>query len=73
MTPLHFEQWPAMAGKTGEQRVPHQHLIGLQRLPIENPFHYRSVAVGGFLEDGTSLWASTIVVGESMSQELVAR
>ena len=39
----------------GQQRVPRQHLTGFQRVPIENPFCYRSIAVGGFLEDGTSL------------------
>ena len=35
--------------------MPRQHLTGFQRVPIENPFRYRSIAVGGFLEDGTSL------------------
>ena len=35
--------------------------MGLQRVPIENPFCYRSVAIGGFLEDGTSLcWAHVV-------------
>ena len=46
---------PTTAEKTGQQRVPRQHLTGFQRVPVENPFRYRSVAVGGFLEDGTSL------------------
>ena len=35
--------------------MPRQHLTGFQRVPVENPFCYRSVANGGFLEDGTSL------------------
>ena len=29
--------------------------MGLQWIPIANPSPYRIVAVGGFLEDGTSL------------------
>ena len=29
--------------------------MGSQRVPIGNPFHCRSIAVGAFLEDGTSL------------------
>ena len=45
----------AMAEKMGQGRMPCQHLTGLQRVPIANPFHYCSVAVGGFLEDVTSL------------------
>ena len=35
--------------------MPRQHLTGLQRVPIANPFRYRSVTVVGFLEDRTSL------------------
>ena len=34
---------------------PHQILMGLQRVAVANPFYYRSVTVGGFWEDGTSL------------------
>ena len=65
MNPLHFQQRPlgqqrsATAEKTGQQRVPHQHGTGFQRVPVENPFRYRSVAVGGFLEDGTSLMSAS--------------
>ena len=61
MTPLQIQQRllgqqrPATAEKAGQQRVPHKHLTGLQRVPVANPFRYRSVTVGGFLEDGTSL------------------
>ena len=44
-----------MAKKTGQKQVPCYYLTGLQWVPIENPFHYCSIAVGGFLEDGTSL------------------
>ena len=64
MNPFHFQQWPlgqqrpATAEKMGQQRVPRQHLTGFQRVPIENPFRYRSIAIGGFLEDGTSLLGS---------------
>ena len=43
-----------MAEKMGQQRVPRQHSTGFQWVPVENPFHCHSVAVGGFLEDGTS-------------------
>ena len=35
--------------------MPHQHSTGFQRVPVENPFRCRSVAVGAFWEDGTSL------------------
>ena len=55
MTPLHFQKRPATVEKMGQQRVPRQHLTGLQRGPIANSFRYRSVAVGGFLEDGTTV------------------
>ena len=49
------QQWLATAEKTGQQWVPHQYLTVLQWVPDADPFHYRSFAVGGFLEDGTSL------------------
>ena len=61
MTLLHFQQrplgqqWLATAEKTDQQWVPRQYLKVLRQISIANPFHYRSVAVGGFLEDGTSL------------------
>ena len=46
-----------MAEKMGQQLVPCQHLTGFQWVPVENPFRCRSVAIRGFLEDGTSfLW-----------------
>ena len=35
--------------------MPRQHSTGFQRVPVENPFRCRSVAVGAFWEDGTSL------------------
>ena len=55
MNQILLQQQPATAEKMGQQWVPHQHSAGLQRVPIANPFQYRSVVVGGFLEDGTSL------------------
>ena len=70
MTPLHFQEWPlgqqqpATAEKMGQQWVPCQHLTGLQWVPIANPLRYRSVAIGGFWEDGTSLVSA---VGASRS------
>ena len=39
MNPLHFQQRPATAEKTGQQRVPHQYSTGFQRVPIENPLN----------------------------------
>ena len=41
MNPLHFQQRPATAEKTGQQRVPRQHSTGFQRVPVENPFRCR--------------------------------
>ena len=72
MNPLHFQQRPlgqqrpATAGKMGQQWGPRQHLTGFQRVPIENPFCYHSVAVGGFLEDGTSLMYTIKVPTEAV-------
>ena len=49
------QQRPETAEKKGQKQVPRQISMVLQRVPVENPFFYRSVAVGGFLEDRTSL------------------
>ena len=35
--------------------MPRQHSTGFQRVPVENPFRCRFVAIGAFWEDGTSL------------------
>ena len=45
-----------------------QILMGWQWVPIVNPFHYCSVAVEGFLSNGTSMAQG---VGKSIQRQLV--
>ena len=61
MNPLHFQQRPlnqqrpATAEKTGQQRVPRQHSMGFQRVPVENPFRCRWGIFGGWNVTGVKL------------------